>query len=318
VQRVEGVVQHYAWGDTEFLPSLLGLEPDGQPWAELWLGTHPSGPSRLDDGTPLVEVSGELPYLLKVVAAAAPLSLQTHPNAAQAIDGFERGIYGDPNPKPEILCALTPFQALCGFRPVDATLELLRRLGIEELSDVLAAGGPSAALAGLLRETIALEPIIDACGGSDLPEADWVRKLALRYPGDPSVASPLLLNLVVLEPGQALRLDAGNLHAYLHGAGIELMGASDNVVRAGLTTKAVDVDQVLSTVDATPLADPVLEDGLRYELTGGSAALVRLDVGERHQAVGHELAIELNGTTWYFAPGDTYVPDEVTYIVTPA
>ena len=114
MQTVEPVIQHYAWGDTTFLPSLLGVEPDGRPWAELWLGTHPNGPSRLADGRLLSEVAGELPYLLKVLAAAQPLSLQTHPNREQAVDGFQRGVYPYPNPKPELLLALTPFEALCG------------------------------------------------------------------------------------------------------------------------------------------------------------------------------------------------------------
>ncbi len=125
MQRVEGVVQHYPWGDPAFIPRLLGLEPDGRPWAELWLGTHPNGPAELDDGTPLTDLTGRLPYLLKVLACAEPLSLQAHPTAAQARDGHERGVFGDPNPKPELLCALTPFHALCGVRPVDATLSLL-------------------------------------------------------------------------------------------------------------------------------------------------------------------------------------------------
>src|SRR5690606_19259597 len=112
----EGVVQHYAWGDREFIPSLLGVEPDGEPWAELWLGTHPTGPARLADGTPLDSVTGELPYLLKVLAAGEPLSLQTHPTVEQAADGFTRGVFPDGNPKPELLCALGPFEALCGIR----------------------------------------------------------------------------------------------------------------------------------------------------------------------------------------------------------
>ena len=107
VQRVHGVVQRYAWGDPVFIPSLLGVEPDGEPWAELWLGTHPSGPATLDDGRPLRDLTGELPYLLKVLAAAEPLSLQVHPDAEQARDGFDRGVYPDPNAKPELLCALT-------------------------------------------------------------------------------------------------------------------------------------------------------------------------------------------------------------------
>ncbi|MDJ0768603.1 MAG: mannose-6-phosphate isomerase, class I [Ilumatobacter sp.] len=316
MQRVEGVVQHYAWGDPAFIPDLLGLEPDGRPWAELWLGTHPNGPSRLDDGTPLEDRTGPLPYLLKVLAAAEPLSLQTHPTVDQARDGHARGIFPDPNPKPELLCALTPFQALCGVRPVEATLDLLHDLGIEQLADVLAADGPARALNGLYRGAIDARPAIEACRTGDRPEAEWVRKLDVRYPGEPSVAATLLLNLVVLEPGQALRLDAGNLHAYLHGAGIELMGASDNVVRGGLTVKPVDVDELLRTVDATPLDTPVLADGARYELPAAGVALVRLAPGEPHTATTHELAIELTGTTWYCEPGDVFVPDEITYVVT--
>ena len=132
VQRVHGVVQRYAWGDPVFIPSLLGVEPDGEPWAELWIGTHPSGAATLDDGRPLRDLTGELPYLLKVLAAAEPLSLQAHPDAEQARDGFERGVYSDPNAKPELLCALTEFDALCGIRPVEATIALLDELGLAE------------------------------------------------------------------------------------------------------------------------------------------------------------------------------------------
>ena len=101
-------MQHYAWGDTQFLPNLLGIYPDGEPWAELWLGTHPNGPARLADGRPLSDETGELPYLLKVLSAGQPLSLQAHPSAEQARDGFDRGVYADPNPKPELLCAPDP------------------------------------------------------------------------------------------------------------------------------------------------------------------------------------------------------------------
>ena len=266
VQRVEGVVQHYAWGDTAFIPRLLGVEPDGRPWAELWLGTHPNGPSLLADGRPLADVTGQLPYLMKVLAAAAPLSLQTHPNAQQARAGHRRGLYPDGNPKPELLCALTPFAALCGIRPVTATLELFDELGIDELARVLTAHGPGHVLDGLYRGALDPRPAIDACADSGRPEAQWVRELSTRYPRDPSVAVTLMLNLVELSPGQALRLDAGNLHAYLRGAGIELMGASDNVVRGGLTVKPVDVDDLLRIVDPTPLVDPVLPGGRRYEL----------------------------------------------------
>ena len=121
------MVQHYAWGDPRFIPDLLGVEPDGRPWAELWLGTHPGGPATLADGEPLERLTGRLPYLLKVLAAAEPLSLQAHPSRAQAEAGFAAGRYPDPEPKPELLCALTPFEAFCGVRPVAATLDLLER-----------------------------------------------------------------------------------------------------------------------------------------------------------------------------------------------
>ena len=318
MQRIEGVVQHYAWGDPEFIPRLLGLDPDGRPWAELWLGTHPRGPATLADGRPLADESGELPYLLKVLAAQRPLSLQTHPDARQAADGFRRGVFTDPHPKPELLCALTPFHALCGVRPVDATLGLVRRLGLDELAQLVASDGPGATITGLISGSIDPAPVVRACRRDDspAPEATWVRLLAEMYPGDPSVAATLLLNLVVLEPGQALGLGAGNVHAYLRGAGIELMGPSDNVVRAGMTSKQVDVDELLRVADLTPLDRPVLPSGDRYQLPGTDIVLRRLDPGDRHTAAGHELAIELSGACWYLAPDDEYAPDGAAYVVT--
>lgn len=317
MQRIEGAVQHYAWGDPVFIPELLGLEPDGRPWAEYWLGTHPNGPARLDNGDLLSETTGDLPYLLKLLAAIEPLSLQTHPDAEQARAGFERGVFDDPFPKPELLCALTPFEAFCGIRPVSATLELLRQLGIDELRRAVATDGPSVTLAGLYRNEIASAPIIEACRSSHRPEAEWVRKLASRYPGQPSVAATLLLNHVVLAPGEALRLESGNLHSYLHGAGIELMSPSDNVVRGGLTAKPVDVELLLEIVDSTPLDRPVLDVSNRYELPGAGVALVRLRPGEEHVAVGHELAVDFSGAAWYYAPGERVVTDITAYVVTP-
>ncbi|HSH11555.1 MAG TPA: type I phosphomannose isomerase catalytic subunit [Ilumatobacter sp.] len=321
MQRVEGVIQHYAWGDTDFIPRLLGLQPDGRPWAELWLGTHPSGPTVLQGGSPLIELTGSLPYLLKVLAAGEPLSMQTHPDAAQAQDGFERGIFPTPDAKPELLVALTPFEALCGVRPVEATLALLHELGddqpaTEQLARVLASDGPGSALEALYRGGLDTGAVIESCQASDRPEAVWVRRLSDRYPGDPSVAATLLLNYVALEPGQALRFDAGNLHSYLRGAGIELMGASDNVVRGGLTVKPVDVDELFRIVDPTPLQDPVLSGDRRFELPAAGVALIRVDAGETHSATIHELAISLDGTTLYLAPGDELLAEHATYVVT--
>ena len=316
MQRVHGVVQHYAWGDQRFIPSLLGVEPDGEPWAELWIGTHPSGPATLDDGRLLRDVAGELPFLLKVLAAAEPLSLQAHPNAAQARDGYERGIYPDRNAKPELLCALTEFDAFCGIRPLEATLALLAELGAGSLADVLASDGPEGALAALYHGTIDARSVVDACATSSRDEAAWVARLAQQYPDDPSVVATLLLNLVRLAPGDALRLGPGNLHAYLNGAAIELMGPSDNVVRAGLTHKRIDVDELMRILDTTPLPDPVIAGNGRYRLDAAGVQLVRLDPGDIHCAIGHEVSIDLAGEAWHLAPGEQRTVTAITYIVT--
>lgn len=319
MQRVEGVVRHYTWGDPAYLPRLLGAAPDGRPWAELWLGTHPAGPTRFPDGTCLDQVTGELPYLLKVLAAAAPLSLQTHPTATQARAGHAAGVFTDPHAKPELLRALTAFEALCGIRPVPATLALLAELGqgAAVLAATLAEAGPEAAISGLYRGTLDARPVVAACATSERPEARWARQLDARYPGEPSVAVTLLLNHVVLAPGEAIRFEPGHLHAYLGGAGVELMGASDNVVRGGLTDKPVDVDLLLATIDTTPLDDPVLPAAARHDLPAAGVALVCVAAGETHRAGGHELAIDTAGGQWYLSPGDRLEATVDTYVVTP-
>jgi mannose-6-phosphate isomerase len=303
VQPIRGAVQHYAWGDREFIPRFLHTEPDGRPWAELWLGTHPNGPAQLADGRPLADVTGPLPFLLKVLAAAEPLSLQAHPSADQARAGFAAGRYPDPEPKPELLCALTEFEAFCGIRPLEPTLVLLGELGAADLAAAVRDVGPGGALAALYHGAVHTGPIVKGCRASERPEARWVTRLDERYPGDPSVAATLLLNLVTLRPGEAIRLGAGTLHAYLGGAGIELMGASDNVVRGGLTVKPVDVDDLLAVLEPTPLPDPVVPAASRYPLHGTSIELFRLEGPTTHEAAGHELVIMSQGQTGYLAPG---------------
>jgi mannose-6-phosphate isomerase len=267
---VHGSVQHYAWGDSEAIPRVLGVPADGRPWAEWWIGTHTEAPSTLVSGNPLSDVAGELPYLLKLLAAAQPLSLQTHPNRWQAETGFDREeaasvalsapdrVYRDRNPKPELLCAVTPFDALCGFRPPAETAALLRSLGAPLLAATLEADGLTAAVQGLYRSEINPSAAIDACRNDARPEAALVTELAAQYPGDPSVAVTLFLNRITLQPGEAVYLTAGNLHAYVHGLGVEIMEASDNVVRGGLTPKHVDVEELLRVLDYTPLLDPVV------------------------------------------------------------
>lgn len=331
MRRIVGVVQHYAWGDPVFLPELLGVEPDGRPWAEWWLGTHPGGPATLLDDRPLRSVAGELPYLLKVLAAAEPLSLQTHPSASQAAVGFAREerdgpaldaparIYRDASAKPELICALTPFDAVCGFRPVDETRALLERLGADELATHLRSSGLATTVEGLYRRTIPIESTVAACAGRSEPEAQLVAELAVRYPGDPSAVVTLLLHRVRLEPGEALFLGPGNLHAYLHGVGVEVMGASDNVVRGGMTTKHVDVDELLAVVDITPIADPRTPatahgwDRWSYDTPSAPFHLWRHDIDGtwQHTASTRELVVCTWGSTdglecgeaAYLAPG---------------
>jgi len=253
MRLVRGVVQHYAWGHPTAIPRLLGIESDGRPWAELWFGTHLGGASKVvefgdrangesfnaprssgdDSGgqsTPLLSVSGELPFLLKVLAAAEPLSLQSHPSEEQARLGYarenrlgipvsnSRRIYRDPFAKPEVVCALGRFEALCGFRDPVESVELLHSIGgaashiatlladhdLDHVLRYLFSGTPE--IRQILRDTI------EACANHESPSARWATKLALAYPDDPAVVVSLLLNHVVLQPGEALYLDPGNLH----------------------------------------------------------------------------------------------------------
>ena len=293
MEVLEGVVRRYAWGSPTAIPELLGTVADGGPQAELWLGAHPSAPAcaggtSLDElvaadpegmlGQRVLERFGaRLPFLLKVLAASEPLSLQAHPSVERATVGFAAetlaGIpldaperrYKDPDHKPELLCALTPFHALCGFRPVDATLALLERLGLGDHPSFspLSDGDIRGTVGGLLslpdgeRATVAAT-IAEAAAISEGPEATWACRIAATHPSDPGVGVALLLNLVRLQPGEAIFLPAGNLHAYLEGVGIEIMASSDNVLRGGLTPKHVDVDELLAVLDVQPGPAPVI------------------------------------------------------------
>ena len=315
---VHGRAQHYAWGDTSAIPDMVGQPVDGRPWAEWWMGTHPLAPSTLDDGAPLQSVSGELPYLLKLMAAAQPLSLQTHPDRLQAAAGFKReemlGIardspartYRDAFAKPEMLCALTTFDTLCGFRPVDDTVSLLHELDAHDLAVVLQHEKLTTTVTAMYRNEFDVTSTIAACRKHDRVEAELVNELADAYPGDPSVAVTLLLNRVLLGPGEAVFLGPGNLHAYLRGFGVEVMGNSDNVVRGGMTVKHVDVEELLDVLDFEPLEHPVVravetEPGWwRYDTPNTPFVVSRLElVGDqlrRHHSAGRELLLWVSGS----------------------
>jgi mannose-6-phosphate isomerase len=294
MDRLDNTIRPYAWGSPTAIPHLLGTEPTGEPQAEMWMGAHPGAPSRTDRGT-LVEVidadpekelgpaavakfGPRLPFLLKILAAGAPLSLQVHPDLEQAKEGYadeeRRGIpvdaphrnYKDANHKPELICALTEFDGLCGFRDPLAAAGLLDDLGVDSLKpyvDLLHAHPEDAALREVLTAILTADPeemsrtvaeAAAACtrlGGIYAPYAD----IAHHYPGDPGVIAAMLLNHVRLQPGEALYLGAGVPHAYLNGLGVEIMANSDNVLRCGLTPKHVDVPELLRIVRFRP-SDP--------------------------------------------------------------
>jgi mannose-6-phosphate isomerase len=195
---------------------------------------------------------------------------------------------------------------------------MLDEVGLSRFGEAFENSGVAETVDALLRRKLNIGPIIEACEGSDRPEARWATRLAARYPGDPSVVVTLLLNYVQLEPGEAIQLGPGNLHAYLSGAGIELMGASDNVVRAGLTTKPVDVDTLLEVMDATPLLDPVMSESRVYPLAGTSIRLLRLVGPTVRRAKTHEHVVTVPGRTGYLAPGEQLdiATGETAYIAT--
>jgi mannose-6-phosphate isomerase len=310
MELLEPVTQPYAWGSRTAIAELQGRGvPTAQPEAELWMGAHPSAPSgvalpgggrttldALIAADPVRELGaecvarfgGRLPFLLKVLAAETALSIQVHPSRQQAEAGFraenERGRapgdtshnYADDWPKPEILCALTPFEALAGMRAPQDAAALLKELAVGELDPVaaiLAGGSGPEALTEALAAILAWHPdrrqalvsevaagcaVVAAGGGPYAAACAAAARLSREHPGDLGVVASLLLRHSVLAPGQAIFLPAGGLHAYLHGTGVELLANSDNVVRAGLTGKHIDVPELLKLTDPA-VAVPVLE-----------------------------------------------------------
>lgn len=332
MELLQNPVRTYSWGSRTVIAELLGEEvPAPHPQAELWLGAHPGDPSHLvHDGVrrSLLDVigadpvaglgadraarwSGRLPFLLKVLAADEPLSLQAHPSAEQAAVGFARedaaGLaldapnrnYRDASHKPELVCALTEFHALVGFRDPAASVALLKALDVPALAphaallaDQLDADG----LRALFTTWITLpQSVLDAlvpalqegcvrlAGDARFgTEARTVLELSERYPGDAGVLAAVLLQRVTLAPGEALHLPAGALHAYLSGAGVEVMANSDNVLRGGLTPKHVDVAELLRVLDFAAPAPPVLHgtpEGawIRYDTPAEEFLLRRLE-----------------------------------------
>jgi mannose-6-phosphate isomerase len=292
---LENPVLNYAWGSPTAIADLLGRpSATDLPEAELWIGAHPKAPSLVvapaglgtlahaiqEDTVGILghevcdRFGNELPFLLKVLAAAEPLSIQAHPNHEQARRGWERenaeGVpldaprrnYRDPNHKPELVSALSSFTALKGFRPLDEIARGLEPVARPEIAPELgrlAREHAPLALRALFARLMTLDPEEQ---GAVLKRAtseaarrrrtdaawEWVARLMKHYPGDVSTLAPLYLNLVTLAPGEALFLRAGELHTYLEGTAIEVMANSDNVLRGGLTAKHVDVPELLATL----------------------------------------------------------------------
>ncbi|MDY6049004.1 MAG: mannose-6-phosphate isomerase, class I [Corynebacterium sp.] len=306
MERLVGSPQHYAWGSTTMIPQLLGeTQPADQPLAELWFGAHPANPSRVETTTGTLSLltrieadpdaqlgSGidRLPFLVKILAAANPLSLQAHPSKQQAEVGFAAenasGIpvdspqrnFRDDNHKPELLIALTDFRALAGFRPVNEIRQLFAAFSCPELDTyaLMVDGAEDESLRALFTTWISLPPAAadrliaallaqverygadhrDGAGGWIGVAGAVFTRLVADYPHDVGVLVSLLLSVIDLAPGEAMFIPAQQLHSYVHGLAVEVQANSDNVVRGGLTAKHVDVPALVNLLSFTSLPDP--------------------------------------------------------------
>ncbi|MDO5534998.1 MAG: mannose-6-phosphate isomerase, class I [Propionibacteriaceae bacterium] len=330
MQHLRGTLIHYPWGTFDTIHELLGTEPDGRPLAEYWLGAHTLAPSPIDNttldkavaerpewlGTASVDAFGpQLPFLMKILSARHPLSLQAHPSRAAAEEGFAaeeaagvpltspQRVYKDAWPKPEIMVALTPFHTLCGFRDPMETIALFEALGggpqIERIVSPLRTRAGEVGLQEIFLKVLALSEqetdLVDAVLAAAITHRDAegavgvFARTALElddvFPSDPGILAALLMNRVELEPGQALYTPAGVMHAHLRGTGIEVMASSDNVLRGGLTSKHIAVDELVRVVDFT-WNDPEVIDGTEttpgvwdYPTHCREFDIVRLEVG---------------------------------------
>jgi len=296
IRFLKNIIKEYSWGSYTAIPKLLGIKPPyDKPQAELWMGAHPSGSSMIRTEVGWENLSGlirkypgkilgkncakkygeELPFLFKVIAASEPLSIQAHPNRAMAKEGFMRenrqGIpfdsskrnYKDENQKPELVCALTDFEVLCGFRKVSDIVVLFKKVCPKSLAKAITALGNKPDSSGLkiffsylmrMGSDRKKRVLSEAAGNVrkftyDEPAYGRVAQFIEKYPSDIGTLSPLYLNLFRLNPGQAIFLPAGLLHAYLEGVALEVMAGSDNVIRGGLTQKHIDLRELLNIVN---------------------------------------------------------------------
>lgn len=307
-------IQPYEWGSTDGISNLIGIpNENNSPMAELWMGSHPACPSTvvLENNTKLITLEKliqsnpkkflgqctvqnfgtSLPFLFKILSAAHPLSLQVHPTKIQAEQGFIRENaknisitaphrnYRDSNHKPEIMLALTPFTAMCGFRPIKETIDLLSLINtplLIELCNILITRNNYTDFLNFItnasefeknscikatrnfieKQQLSINTSLDK--NDQLKNFQVVLNLLNEYPTDIGILSPLYLNVLNLKPGEALYLDAGIMHAYIHGTGLELMASSDNVLRGGLTQKYIDTVELLSILNVDPYSPNII------------------------------------------------------------
>lgn len=364
VFRLKNTIQPYAWGSHRALAELLGLpSPSAEPQAELWMGAHPKAPSKVwlqNQWQNLEEViardpifflgqsiaqrfNNTFPFLFKVLAVEQPLSIQAHPNAQQARRGFEdenhRGIpldaanrnYRDNRHKPECVCALTPFQTLCGFRdPIDIVniLDPLWPLKQKALLAHLKKESDGNGLAVFLGHLLGQprpdrEALVDhiAREASPLSNADpiceWIVRLNKTFPGDVGCIAPGFLNLICLHPGEALFLQAGRLHAYLQGVAIEVMANSDNVLRGGLTSKHIDNNELISILKfdwpAVKTLSPEPQNRTEAQYPSGAQefvlSVIKIEPDQIHSVSGRlpgpEILLCIEGQSTLDCPGSS-------------
>lgn len=291
MQKLINSVQNYAWGSKTALTDLYGIaNPNNLPMAELWMGAHPKSSSKIEDasgqvrslrdvidadkaallGDKVAQRFGELPFLFKVLCADQPLSIQVHPNKQASEIGFAKenaaGIpldaaernYKDPNHKPELVFALTPFLAMNAFREFSEIISLLQPVSGANNAIAHFLENPNAeALSQLFASLLNMQgeekshalAVLKAAVESQQGEPwETIRLIAQFYPDDSGLFSPLLLNVVKLNPGEAMFLFAETPHAYLQGVALEVMANSDNVLRAGLTPKYIDIPELVANV----------------------------------------------------------------------
>ncbi len=330
ILRITPAIKNYEWGNDFFIPDLLGLEHDG-PMAELWMGAHRQGSAIVEstgqklcdllDSDPAFSGLGgadDFPYLFKVLAIAQTLSIQCHPNAEQARAGFEEEShkhgkvdrrlwnYQDSNPKAEMLYALTPVKAMCGFRALEEIKDLFRTAVPNLYQDKIAELGTIKEIFNVIYRldedglSFGEAELIKNCELLGEPIRSLVKELGDRYFGDPGVFMPLMLNIVNLEPGQAIFLRPRVLHAYIHGNGIELMNNSDNVLRAGLTRKHMDVDELekvmyAESYPARPMEGVSDNGGMHFVCEGGFTLTVMKDGCFRNTLGGPRILICIEG-----------------------